>query len=150
MGCRGDAIAERQNIGLLAHEIGHYLGLDHTHKMEFPTVAAAERHLASSGATPENSFDGDGLTSTPLDPFIEEKACRTAVDPFRVVLGERSYPLPRSNVMSYYDDDFETLTHEQVNIVRRTARERSEQGLRLTPSDTRPPVFDPSAPRPVG
>lgn len=144
MVCQGDTTAERQNIGLLAHEIGHYFGLDHTHKMEFETVAAAEGYLESSRARPEDIFNGDGLASTPLDPFIAEKACRTAEDPYRVVLAERSYPLPRSNIMSYYDDDNETLTYEQVDKVRRTARARGQLGLRLTATDSFPPVLDPS------
>src|SRR5262249_50683106 len=43
----------------LGHEIGHYLGLSHTFKQEFPTLADAQFYFAQHGYNP-NAFDGDG------------------------------------------------------------------------------------------
>ncbi len=101
------------NAFLLAHEIGHYFGLEHTFR-QFKTTAAASAALRAAGNKPD-AFDGDRLAETPPEPYIEALQC--AGDAL-VVLNGIPFPLLRDNVMSYYDSPTKTLTPKQAEIVR--------------------------------
>ncbi|HET7904339.1 MAG TPA: RICIN domain-containing protein, partial [Candidatus Eisenbacteria bacterium] len=108
-----------QNEYLLAHEMGHYFGLEHTFR-EFKTRGAAAEALKRAG-TKANAFDGDRLAETPPEPFIEELQCtRDAI----VVLNGIPFPLLRENVMSYYHGAAKTLAPSQARVVRAFARNR--------------------------
>jgi len=102
-----------QNAFLLAHEVGHYFGLNHTFRT-FKTKAEAAGVLRSAGNKP-GTFDADGLAETPPEPFIDELQCTGDTT---VTLNGVPFSLNRKNVMSYYHNDTKSLTPEQVRIVR--------------------------------
>jgi hypothetical protein len=114
-------VCGHQNVGLFAHEMGHFLGLGHTFSKEFATLTEAEAWLGQHG---RDGFDGDGIADTPPDPFIRDDAVQCRALGTLVLDGER-FPLPRDNVMSYYDAPAKVLTREQ------TARARATLSLRL-------------------
>lgn len=91
-----------ENIDLFAHELGHYLGLPHTFGKQFTSVSEAETYFADKNRDPL-AFDGDGLSDTLPDPYVNklEFAC-TAIDTV-TILGV-NFSLPRRNIMSYYKD----------------------------------------------
>ncbi len=109
-----------ENIDLFVHELGHYLGLPHTFAKEFNSISEAESYFAGKNRDPL-AFDGDGITDTLPDPYVNrlEFAC-TAVDTV-TVLGV-AFPLPRRNIMSYYKDvaavENRTLSATQTIITR--------------------------------
>jgi hypothetical protein len=107
----------RPNLGLFAHEAGHYLGLAHTFRTEFTSLEQAEAYFAQLNNDPA-IFDGDGLSDTPPDPglhFDEVAASSTA----SVVLNGVEFLLPRDNIMSYYAHPWKTLSPQQMKRVRR-------------------------------
>ncbi len=126
-----------QDVNEFAHEIGHYLGLSHPFAKVFASVQEAETYLASHGNDPA-AFDGDGLSDTPPDPYINvpEFQCNTSVQ--SVTLDGKAFPLPRRNVMSYYggnpDYDENQLTPQQSDIVRWILNLRSKNGM-ATPTN---------------
>ncbi len=102
------------HIDALAHEIGHYFGLQHTFSGgPLPDVAAAESRLTSANNDP-NVFDGDGFTDTLPDPCISSLECRRIPE---ITLNGRKFRLPRTNLMSYYDERV-SLSVQQINRVR--------------------------------
>jgi hypothetical protein len=124
-------VVGNQNIALLGHEIGHYLGLSHTHAVSRRTVAEARLHFASNGFDP-GVFDGDAgsVGDTPPDPHISELTDRFDTD--TVTLGGVAFQLARYNAMSYYHDKDlppRTLTRRQVEVARQTLQERRQAGL---------------------
>jgi hypothetical protein len=107
-----------QNIGILAHEVGHYFGLSHPFAMTFQSLKAAETYLSAHGNDPQ-AFDGDGLSDTPPDPFIAipQYQCNPQES---ITLSGRVFPLPRYNIMSYYSTtgiDRTDLTPQQIAIM---------------------------------
>jgi len=122
-GFEGSESCTQRQLQLLAHELGHHLGLGHTHKPEFRDEAAAAQYLEDHGSNP-SVFDGDGLSDTLLDPFIPYFGCaaaktelilKTKAVPYGVV-----FPLPRDNIMSYYHEA-SVLSPMQASIARWTA-----------------------------
>lgn len=125
-----------QNEFLLAHELGHYFGLEHTFR-EFPTKAAAAEALKRAGNKP-GVFDGDRLPETPPEPFIVDLQCGGDA---LAVLNGIPFPLLRDNVMSYYHARAKTLSPAQALVVRRFARTRfgdAMDGTGLYVPDARP------------
>jgi hypothetical protein len=116
-----------QNAYLLAHEMGHYFGLDHTFR-QFKTKAAAAEGLRAAGNKP-NAFDGDGIVDTPPEPFIDELTCSGDTT---VTLNGIPFSLLRTNVMSYYRSEVKTLTPEQVRIVRTLVERRFQDAMDRT------------------
>jgi hypothetical protein len=103
-----------RHTDILAHEIGHYLGMDHTFVGEvFPDLAAAEAHFLAKGRDPA-VFDGDGLPDTPPDPGIRDFEWQSVA---RISLAGVPFELPRRNLMSYYDER-DSLSHEQATRAR--------------------------------
>jgi hypothetical protein len=114
-----------QNIGLFAHEVGHYLGLAHTHGPSFNTVAEAQSYFVSNGRNPR-VFEGDGRSDTPPDPFITALQCNPTAT--TVSLSGTSFDLPRSNIMSYYEPR-SGVSPSQTWTMRQTLQLRSKQPL---------------------
>ena len=120
-------VCGKQNIGVLAHEVGHYLGLVHTFAREFETLAQAESWLRNHKGE-ISSFDGDGLADTPPDPFISALQCGN--ERSVVLLGKR-IPFPRENIMGYWDHPRPLLSRQQVEIVRWFLQRRQRSGMLL-------------------
>ncbi len=115
---------------MLAHEIGHYLGLEHTFTEVFATVDEAEDYFVRHGNVP-GVFDGDDLEDTPPDPYIESLLCEPATS---VELEGVDFLLPRDNVMSYYGDPT-GLSHRQTVVARWVLSRRVEHEMALPRND---------------
>jgi hypothetical protein len=106
-------VAARRQPETLAHEIGHYLGLCHTHD-ELGALGLA------AGLTGDCNVTGDGICDTPWDPGPERCAIRE--DCASVCEDPAAQP-DTSNVMSYYMPCRRGLSAEQLAVI--------EHGLRL-------------------
>ncbi|MGE3076022.1 MAG: M43 family zinc metalloprotease [Dehalococcoidia bacterium] len=103
-----------QHWEALGHELGHFLGLPHTFATEpFANVAAAESYFVAHGKN-VTVFDGDGLSDTPPDPGTRSLEC---LHTDSVSLAGAVFNLPRTNIMSYYDEAH-LLTPQQIERVR--------------------------------
>jgi len=120
-------VCGRQNIGLFAHEAGHYLGLLHTLTGAFETVAEADAWLKDHNGE-VSSFDGDGLSDTPPDPFIKALQCGSDES---VVLQGRKIVFDRSNIMGYWGHPRPTISPQQAEIVRWFVRRRQQSRMLL-------------------
>jgi hypothetical protein len=118
-------VGGHQNIGLFAHEAGHYLGLAHTFGPTFSTVAQAETYFVNNGRNP-SIFDGDGRADTPADPYVAAVQNDTSITSLN--LAGTVFPLPRSNIMSYYEPRSD-LSPSQAATARQTLVLRSGQNL---------------------
>jgi hypothetical protein len=106
----------------LAHELGHYLGIHHTHRGLYNSKQDAQTAFADN-AYRRSTFDGDGI-DTPEDPFIWFNDCNTSAKDVTLTkpppFGSNPIPvnfsLPRNNVMSYYLDPVQTITPRQATI----------------------------------
>jgi len=101
----------------LAHELGHYLGLCHTHMEEFDTIELrADPRDPDARCDNTCALEGDGICDTPVDPGPEschvDEACSLRCDS-----GERPDP---ANIMAYYPDCRERFTPEQAQLTRRS------------------------------
>jgi hypothetical protein len=120
------SVCNVQNIGCLAHEIGHYLGLPHTFAKEFQTTMEAMNFYLNNSEDP-NCFDGDcGVVDDTLpDPFIREIDCDTSID--TVKFAGVTFPLGRGNIMSYYHCTLPpSLSLQQVKVVREAVINRKK------------------------
>jgi hypothetical protein len=118
-------VCGHQNIGLFAHEAGHYLGLAHTFGPTFSTVAQARTYFVNNGRNP-SLFDGDGREDTFPDPYVSAVQCNTSITSLN--LDGTVFPLPRSNIMTYYEPRSD-LSPSQAATVRQTLLLRSGQDL---------------------
>lgn len=117
-------VCGRQNIDLLAHELGHYLGLSHTFAAAFGQPAEALQHYQDQGSS-LSAFDGDGLDDTPPDPFVTAWQCDTT----KTVLAIGHPHFSRENVMSYWDSTQRVFSPKQAAIVHATLAKRGFQPL---------------------
>lgn len=117
-----------QNIGMLAHEIGHYLGLPHTFAAIFNNREDAEVFLQSHNGDPK-TFDGDGFDDTPPDPYIAtfDVQCEPLES---VTLNGQVFRLPRENLMSYYEVR-SGLSDEQIERARWVLALRMQNGMAM-------------------
>ena len=117
-----------QNIGLLAHEISHYLGLSHTFAKVYTSVAEAEAALKSNNNDP-SVFDGDGFSDTLPDPFValDEYQCKSVPG---ITLNGTFLPVPRENIMSYYEVRT-GLSDMQIDRVRWALTMRMVHGMSM-------------------
>jgi Ca2+-binding RTX toxin-like protein len=110
---------------LIAHEIGHVLGLMHTHPGNgagTDTIAKAWPHVAARGAS---ALDGDGIADTPPDAgagiYVNEGWHPCTGPPSYAIAGITFTP-DRLNLMSYFGCGPARLTPGQFEVARRGAR----------------------------
>ena len=93
----------------LAHEMGHYLGLCHTHQQLAPLAAASDPSLPCK-------HTGDAICETPFDPgpnrCVRDEVCEVLCP------NDDAEPSP-INIMSYYIGCRQSLTPEQLTEARR-------------------------------
>jgi hypothetical protein len=114
-----------QNIGMLAHEVGHYLGLPHTFTGIYASVATAQTAYINSGRD-AGIFNNDGRDETEPDPFVDTSAVQCSAA--SVTLDGTVFTLPRPNAMSYYHPISE-FTPSQAATMRQVLLLRSGQSL---------------------
>lgn len=124
-------VGGHQNITLFAHEAGHYLGLAHTFGPSFSTVTQAEQYYVSNGQNPR-LFDGDGRADTFPDPYVSAVQTNTSITSLN--LAGTVFPLPRSNIMSYYEPHGD-VSSSQAWTLRQTLLLRSGQRLEKSVTD---------------
>ena len=116
---------------LLAHRIGLYLGVPHTFAAIHETSADAADTLSDALQDPE-VFDGDTFPTTPPDPAVyPEHQCSGEQT---VMIGGLELELPRSNIMSHYEERSE-LSLAQADQARWTLGLR-EANQMAAPSNT--------------
>jgi hypothetical protein len=137
-----------QNLGLLAHEFGHYFGLPHTFGPIFQSEQDATDYYLSNFQNP-NIFDGDRwlLGDTLPDPFIQSFQCDTARN--SIVLAGTPFALARSNAMSYWHSPFaQTFSYDQINRIRQVLVDRMTRGV-LNATEVTHPVRIQVIPYPI-
>ena len=113
------AVAKARYPTTVTHELGHFLGLCHTHDRQESAalVAVADPRTGSiERCGPSCRGEGDGICDTPSDPGPElcdhDVSCRAAC---RI----RAAPDP-SNLMSYYPACRHRFTPDQLRLVQHT------------------------------
>ncbi len=110
------AVADRRSPTTLAHEVGHFLGLCHTHQEDADVVRTIT--LSGDGEPIECAeacaAEGDGICDTPPDPGIQ--SCRPSRS-CEVTCADEARPDPR-NIMSYYTWCRRTFSAEQLALMR--------------------------------
>lgn len=118
-------------LSILAHELGHHLGLPHTHARTFQTVREAEDFLLSGGNLGDLDGDGSIINDTPPDPDIVEVRENLALD--AVTLAGQAVPLARKNIMSYWNHGgMGQFSHSQIDRVRQLVLDRRARYLNVT------------------
>ncbi len=109
----GIIIAKQRWPSTVAHELGHYLGLCHTHAPTVDSVAVVDP-TDQRTCTPACDWETDGICDTPPDPG--PVGC--AVDPECGVLCEAGETPDASNVMGYYPTCRTSFSAEQAREIR--------------------------------
>jgi len=115
------ALAKQRWPTTLAHELGHFFGLCHTHGDQIDAVIPLD---PGAGGPTEDArtcvepctLEGDGICDTPLDPG--PGPCATGPECV-VSCGDGSTP-DASNVMSYYPECRTGFSAAQAQLMRRT------------------------------
>jgi hypothetical protein len=120
---------------VLAHEVGHYLGLAHTWSRSFRTLRELEEFLRTSRQE-QDSFDGDNLLDTSPTPFVEELAERSLTS---FSSGGYLFKVDLGNIMSFYNGPSPMranwLSPSQIDRVRWVATARLRNSME-TPVNT--------------
>ncbi|HEY6878414.1 MAG TPA: M43 family zinc metalloprotease [Polyangiales bacterium] len=112
------AIGKARYPTTLAHEIGHFFGLCHTHDTQHVGLSGyTDAHNALQMCEPVCSRDGDGLCDTPLDPGPTQ--CR--YDQICHVACAVPAAPDVGNLMSYYADCRENFSPQQMRLMQHTA-----------------------------
>ena len=118
-------------LSIMAHELGHHLGLPHTHARTFETVGEAEDFLLSGGNIGDLDGDGSVINDTPPDPDIVELRDNLSLD--AVTLAGQAVSLARKNIMSYWNHGgMGQLSHSQIDRVRQLVLDRRARYLNVT------------------
>ncbi len=140
------AVAKTRWPTTLAHEMGHFLGLCHTHEAPPPiTRVAADASLAEALAcdAPRCPDDTDGLCDTSQDPGPEQCSV-DATCSVHCATGDR--PDVR-NMMAYYPDCRTQFSEEQALLMRQTLAQRRAWHACLGPERCACSPTDPQCPR---
>ncbi len=139
------ALQDSSEFTLLAHELGHYLGLSHTfpgRSDEFTdTPEKASEYIADNGGTKE-ALDGDGIADTPPEAgtsfYFNQgwDTCSQWNDSYTIsglkVSGEAfsyTFTPDRNNVMSYFSCEPMAFTPGQVKRMREWLQMPHRQAL---------------------
>lgn len=108
------AVAKGAHITTTAHELGHFLGLCHTHDQRVADAVAAAQDGASEAESCEAECDlsGDGVCDTPPDPGVEQ--CNITRCLTQCGGGEQP---DASNLMSYYHPCRQRFSRDQVRLM---------------------------------
>lgn len=113
------AVAKARFPTTVAHELGHFLGLCHTHEQQESAsfIAYPNRQTgALTACLPTCRGEGDGVCDTPPDPGPE----RCTYDPdCQSFCGTGAEPDPK-NLMSYYTGCRHRFTAEQARLMQHT------------------------------
>ena len=124
------AVSQRRSSTTLAHEIGHALGLCHTHatagQEEIPAAMADDESMQLC-AEP-CAYGGDAICDTPLDHeacTYDRQTC-AALCPSELAMSGAgvAYAPDTSNVMSYYHSCRRRFTADQVKVMEHTLAAR--------------------------
>ena len=122
----------QENVGMLAHELGHFFGLPHTMRVIFDTEDDAKQFFISNSLDPL-PFDQDWsvVSDTAPDPFIGSEQCR--FDTRAYVWAGKAVAIERENIMSYYHCDFvhKTFSWQQTIKMRDNLLARRAAGLNV-------------------
>jgi hypothetical protein len=131
-----------QDLTLLAHEVGHWLGVPNTYPRSYRNAGDADAWIRSHLGSP-GSFDGDGFDDTAPDPFIADPAHQCGASPTLDINGSL-FTLPRTNIMSSYPARHD-LSPSQIARARWVLALRVTDGL-ATPTNAGVPDATPIAP----
>jgi hypothetical protein len=115
-GFNDTGVCGHQNLTIFAHELGHYLGLNHSFDHVDATDADALAALQAAGGS-LSAFEGDGIQDNGVDPYIETHQCDGDAAA-AVTVGTTRIPIGRDDIMSYYDSTHKTLSRQQGDVVR--------------------------------
>ncbi|MCA9636511.1 MAG: hypothetical protein KC420_10840, partial [Myxococcales bacterium] len=109
-------LADRRSSTTLAHELGHFLGLCHTHEGDADVVQRVVVDPEGEALACDEACraEGDGICDTPPDPGVE--SC--AVDRACAVTCPKGQKPDPHNIMSYYTRCRERLSAEQLALAR--------------------------------
>lgn len=110
------AVAKERWDTTLAHELGHFMGLCHTHADHPQEVIPVDSEAGGRMCMEACVLDGDGLCDTPPDPGPE--TCLVGPE-CALVCADGSQPDP-GNVMGYYPECRRGFSAEQAKLMRRT------------------------------
>lgn len=110
------AVAKRRWSTTLAHEVGHFLGLCHTHEAPAPVVQVESGGQLGDAPACADRCDGgaDGICDTTIDPGPEQCGVDEACA-IHCATGDRPDP---GNMMAYYPDCRTMFTVEQARTMR--------------------------------
>jgi hypothetical protein len=127
-------ICGQPDESLLAHQIGHYLGLGNTFPQLFTSISEAEKAYEKSSFSAA-FFDGDGLSDTPPDPYVNQADFQCG-ESLNIKIRNEEFNLIRGNLMSYYVPRSQ-LTPMQITKLRFFSALRSRNDG-LIPSNQEP------------
>lgn len=115
-------VGKRRAPTTVAHELGHFLGLCHTHEEDPPAVVSTVQWRAADGRSVESTCDaactleGDGICDTPIDPGPQSCSYDTRCDA-HCAAGQAP---STHNLMSYYTSCRDRFTPLQTVELQRS------------------------------